>query len=385
MELWGLFDPAIRADPYRHYRKLRDQGASLHDKGAHLFLSHADCARLLRDPAFGHGRDGAATIRSFLFLNPPEHTRLRRLVSAAFTARTVEGLRPRIERIVGDLLDAVVDAGDSDLVAEFARPIPVTVICELLGIPAADRSLFPGWSHDLALAFDPDLDTHQPPEVLARRDLAHSMFAEYFLALRAQRLRHPGRDLVSRLVAEDGGVAGDALAPDEFVATCELLLLAGHETTVNLIGNAIAELIREPDLYAAGRNRPELVGAIVEETLRMHPSVQFVPRLALASTTFAGYEIAGGDLAIALVAAANRDPDVYPDPDAFLLNRPGAHHLSFGAGPHFCLGAPLARLEATIALTMLLARGRLEATGSIAYADNNVLHGPATLPARIRP
>ncbi|KZM68378.1 cytochrome P450 [Nocardia terpenica] len=388
MKLWGLFDPAIRLDPYSRYRELGRRGRSLHDEaGAHLFLRYPDCAQLLRHSAFGHspaGRSEREPTRSFLFLNPPEHTRLRRLVAAAFTPRTIEGLRPRIEHIVGELLDAAVTAEEVDLVSGFARPLPVTVICELLGIPDEDRSKFPGWSHDLAQAFDPDLDIHLPPGVLDRRDRAHRSFTEYFLALREQRSRRPGPDLISRLVAADGGMSGDTLRPDEFVATCELLLLAGHETTVNLIGNAIVELIRRPNLYAALRDRPSLVDAVVEETLRMHPSVQFVPRLALTSTTFAGHPIAEGDLVIALVAAANRDPEVFPDPDTFDLQRPAAHHLSFGAGPHYCLGAPLARLQTTIALTILLARGCVEAMGSPTYSDNNVLRGPATLPVRIR-
>ncbi|QIS20389.1 cytochrome P450 [Nocardia terpenica] len=382
MELWGLFDPAIRADPYSHYRALRARGRSLHDvAGAHLFLGYSDCAAMFRSPAFGHGRSAPTEpARSFLFLNPPEHTRLRRLVSAAFTPQTVESLRSRIERIVDGLLDVAAAANEPDLVRDFARPLPVTVICELLGIPLEDRPKVPGWSRDLAVAFDPDLDPHQPPEILARRDRAHRSFAEYLLALRDRRMREPADDLISRLVAGDDG---DSLGPDEFVATCELLLLAGHETTVNLIGNATVELARNPDLYAALQGDPGLAGPVVEETLRMHPSVQFVPRIVLAPTVIDGLEIAANDLAIAVVAAANRDPDVFSDPDTFRLDRPGAHHLSFGVGPHFCLGAPLARLEGTIAVTKLASRGRVEMVGSPTYAENNVLRGPATLPVRI--
>ncbi|MBV8542101.1 MAG: cytochrome P450 [Pseudonocardiales bacterium] len=376
--LWGLFDPAIRPDPYPLYDELRTSGPIHHDPaGAFLLTRHRDCVALLRHARFGHGRQGEAERRrQFLFLNPPEHTRLRGLVSKAFTHATMNALRDRVRHRVGRLLERASPAGEVDLITEFAYPLPVGVICELLGVPPEDHALFHTWSHDLTLAFDPDFDFAQPAEVLARRDRARAAFAAYFLELAGRRRAQPANDLISGLAP----VLGD----EELVITCELLLVAGHETTVNLIGNGTLALLRHPDQLDLLRGTPSLIGSAVEELLRYDSPVQYIARTALADAEFAGTRIPAGDLVIALIAAANRDPAVFHDPHRLDITRRISGTLVFGHGAHFCLGAPLARLEGRISLAALAALPGLALAGEPVYRDNPVLRGPASLPVRLR-
>jgi unspecific monooxygenase len=379
------FSPAYRDDPYAHYRRLADSGGPLQRTGAGLWVtaSYDLCVQALRSPAFGHPDDGAAwrsqtaRRRSFLILNPPDHTRLRRLVSKAFSARLIERLRPRITELVDGLLDGLT--GEADLISALAYPLPVTLISELLGVPPEDQERFKGWSDALARGLDPDFLL--PEAELAERARARTEFDGYFRGLIAERRAVPRQDLLSDLVVVSDG--GDMLSEDEVAATCVLLLVAGHETTVNLIGNGALSLLRNPSQLAWFRARPQDRPAAVEELLRYDAPVQFTVRTALADTELAGMAIRQGEIILLLTAAANRDPAAYPDPEMLDLARPPKPHLAFGHGIHFCLGAPLARLEGQVALSRLFEREVTPRPGALVYRDNIVLRGLAELPVAI--
>ncbi|RFU37879.1 cytochrome P450 [Actinomadura logoneensis] len=405
-------DPAFRADPYAEYRRLARAGALTRtEAGLWVTASYRLCESVLRDHRFGHrpdGADGAAwrrsagARRSFLTMDPPDHTRLRRLVGRAFTARLVERLRPRVEELVDDLLPIAADpAGPADpagtrfdLIAGLAYPLPVIVISELLGVPSEDRERFRGWSDALARGLDPDFLL--PPDDLARREDARAEFAAYFRELAARRREEPRDDLLSALTAS---YDGEALTEAELLATCVLLLVAGHETTVNLIGNGALALLRDPVQLARFRERPEETAVAVEELLRYDPPVQFTVRAALRDVELAGTVIRRGEMVLLLTGAANRDPEVFPvRPDELDLaryaNAETARHLAFGLGVHYCLGAPLARLEGAVALRRLFERDVRPAGGlngvpaggldRPSYRDNVVLRGLAELPLTIR-
>ncbi|GLY79828.1 cytochrome P450 [Actinoallomurus iriomotensis] len=375
------FAPEFSADPYAHYRSLRAAGPLVHTAGGlWLSTSFAVCTQVLRDPRFGHGDTGPAgrppRRRSFLTLDPPEHTRLRRLVSRAFTARLVERLRPRVSAIVDELL-AGLD-GEVDLIAGLAHPLPVIVISEMLGVPPEDEERFKDWSDALARGLDPDFVV--PPDELTHRDQAREEFAEYFRELAARRRAAPGDDLLSGLVAIE------ELTEDDLIATCVLLLVAGHETTVNLIANGTLALLRSPDQLAWFRDHPDEAAAAVEELLRYDPPVQLSARVALEDAEIAGQRIGRGEPIMLLLGAANRDPEVFTDPDHLNLTRwltEAPRHLAFGQGIHFCLGAPLARIEGQTALTALMRREVTLMPGPLRYKDNLILRGLAELPVRI--
>lgn len=386
-----LFDPAARADPYPHYRRWREN-APRHRAGGMLVLSrHDDCTAVLRNPAFGHTEDdppqrqqnpalvdeNGRPVRSFLGLNPPDHTRLRRLVSAAFTPRRVAHLAPRVEVLARQHVDEVLGGGPVDLIGSLAAPLPVIVISELLGVPAQDRDLFAGWSHAMARGLDPDFLL--PQDVLDQQARARAEFVDYFRELIAERRRHPGDDLLSGLV----GVRdqGDALSEQELLATCVLLLIAGHETTVNLIGNGTLALLRKPEQLRRLRSTPDMAERAVEEMLRYDSPVQLTLRYALEDTELAGSPVPAGTFVLALLGAANRDPSAHDDPDRFDIAREPGRHLAFGQGIHFCLGAPLARLEGRIVFQELARRERtLQLAGEPEWKTNIVLRGMSQLP-----
>ena len=389
------FDPAdaaFRADPYRHYRELSADGRRLRPTPVGLWVtaSHSLCEQVLRDPRFGHRpedggmwREAQERRRSFLTMDPPDHTRLRRLVSKAFTPRLVGRLRPRIETLVDELLDG--RSGETDLIATLAYPLPVIVISEMLGVPPQDRDLFKAWSDSLARGLDPDFLL--PDEEIAERDQARAEFAVYFRELAAQRRTDPRDDLLSALVGVSDG--GDVLSEEELLATCVLLLVAGHETTVNLIGNGALALLRHPEQLAVFRERQGSVPAAIEELLRYDPPVQLTLRAALEDVELDGALIERGRLLLLLTGAANRDPGVFNAPDRLDLRRyteggDAPRHLSFGHGIHFCLGAPLARLEGQIALWKLFERDVALTTDDLVYRDNLVLRGLRDLPVTIR-
>ena len=395
MLLLQMLDPANRANPYPLFAQIRGLGPlPMPESNMTVFSSFADCDEVLRHPdscsdslkssvVQRYLASGATPPRGntpgFLFLDPPDHTRLRKLAQQAFAPRVVRALEPEISAMVDSLLDAMAEAGSVDLVSDLAYPLPVAVICRLLGVPVEDESRFSSAAALVAQALDPIMSiTGAPdPEVDARLE-AGEWLREYLGALVERRRAHPRDDLISALIAAEED--GDQLTADEIVATCNLLLIAGHETTVNLIANAAQEMLRSPEHWAALADDPALAGAIVEETLRFDPPVQLVMRIAGADLRIGGRDIPAGDTMLLLLAAAQRDPAVYEAPDEFRPGRDAARHLSFGLGPHFCLGAPLARLEARVALSTLTARfphARLVADP--VYKPNVTLRGLATL------
>ncbi|MGE5763596.1 MAG: cytochrome P450 [Mycobacterium leprae] len=365
-----LDSPAVRDNPYELYARWRSTEPVRRGALGEWYLTrYDDVLAVLADPA-GFSNNLAGTwlyeeqmsrLRvdgtepviadvSMLRADPPDHTRLRRLASKAFTPRAVARLRSRVEQIVDDLL-APVEAGAFELISQFAFPLPVTVIAELLGAPVADRALLRRWSR--GLVDNPGL-VIEDEEVLLRSRQALREFDAYVRDLIADRRRQPRDDLVSALVAAEDG--GDQLDEDELISTCILLLIAGHETTVNLIGNGILALLRHPEQLRRLRDDPSLTESAVEEMLRYDSPVQGLARKAIRDVELRGVRVRRNDVVFPMVAAANRDPDAFPDPDVFDIARPDNRHLSFGKGIHFCLGAPLARLEAQVAIPALLRR-----------------------------
>jgi cytochrome P450 len=390
--LAALFAPGTVADPYPAYARWRQERPVARPRERLYVLSRfADCEAVLADPAFGRAEDGedrpppgraraggrggdGTYAGSMLRLNPPDHTRLRRLVSRAFTPARVRELAPRIEALTAELLDGAISgpAGRFDVISGLALPLPVAVISELLGIPPGDRPRLVAWSEALARALDPAFLISD--EERARQRAARADFAGYLRGLLPSRRRSPGDDLISALIgaADSGG----ALTEDELIRLSMLLLIAGHETTRSLIGGAVLALLRHPAELAALTADPSLVGQAVEEVLRYDPPVQVVARFALRSAEIAGGTVAAGSFVLMLVGAANRDEALCDDPDAFSVRREVRRHLAFGHGIHFCLGAPLARLEAAIALRQLLPLlPRLRIAGEPEWKPNTVLRG----------
>jgi cytochrome P450 len=389
-----LADPATLPDPYPALAALREASPFAEFDGKLVVAGrHADCSAVLRHPNASSERNqsllaaGASRrVRerpSFLSLDPPDHTRLRRLVSKAFTPRTIARLEPRIRAITDELLDAAA-AGEIELVSELAYPLPVRIISEMLGVPIEDHPRFAGWSARLAHSLQPGfgIDSGAVASRAQAAQAASDEFAEYFRELIAARRARPAADLLSDLIrAEDNG---EMLTEDELIATCVLLLVAGHETTVGLISNAILALLRHPDQLALIRDNPDLAAESVEETLRYDAPVQMTARVARGGMPVGDLEAPDGALVLLLLAAAGRDPEAFPDPDRFDLQRGATGHLAFAAGPHFCLGAPLARLEATTAVRAFATRlTRPELDGdSLAYKPNFNLRGPRRLVVR---
>jgi cytochrome P450 len=389
-----LFSREFADDPYSYYAALREQGPvhpiEGYPPGVPAFLvvdyEHGRAAlndpRLSKDPA-----DSAVPVRgeqffggTMLGMNPPDHTRLRGLVAKAFTARRIEALRPRIQQLTDELLDALAERGTGDLIAGFAFPLPIMVICELLGVPAADRARFRNWSAVLTVP----VMTWQDAE---RRQAVATQFNDYLLAVFAERRVRPEDDLLSALLAAREENA--TLGRHELLNLVALLLIAGHETTVNLIGNGVLALLDAPDQLRALRADPELLPQAVEELLRFDGPVERASqRIALEDMEIAGTAIPKGAWVHVSLGAADRDPGTFDAPDRLDLTRAGARHVAFGHGLHYCLGAPLARLEGQIAIGTLLTRFpglalavprddiRFKQTGSI-------VRGLAELPVRL--
>ena len=385
-------DPAFIADPYPVFASLRREHPVLRDPttGQWLISRHADVHRLLRDRrlgrTYGHVASDAEFARTpapawhapfhelndlgMLDLEPPDHTRLRRLVTFAFTPRTVNAMRDRIGAIVDALVDRALDVGEFDLIEDIAEPLPVTVIAELLGIPEADRHLLRPWSNDICLMYE-----LEPSETSAKRAVAASMaFSAYLRELIGERRARPRDDLISELAAvvDDG----DRLTEAELVATCALLLNAGHEASVNGAGNGWWALFRHPEALADLRATPALATTAVDELLRFDTPLPLFERWVLQDIEVGGVQIRRGEEVALLFGSANRDPDAWADPDRLDLRRAPNPHVAFGAGIHYCLGAPLARLELQTAFATILRRmPRLELLEPPVWKSTFVLRG----------
>jgi cytochrome P450 len=289
--------------------------------------------------------------RSLLFMDPPDHTRLRGLVARAFTPRRIEDLRLAAEGITAELIDAMAaQRGTVDLIEAFAYPLPVRVICTLLGVPARDEAIFTNWSRGIASSVDPSI--LRSPAIEAAIAEARRSLSTYIGELLAERRRKPGDDLLSALAAVD--VDGDSITAREIVSLAQLLLVAGHETTVNLIGNGVLALLRAPEQLALLRRQPELVGPAVDEFLRYDGPVQITQRVAMEDLDLFGHKVRKGDEIMLILGAANRDPAAFAEPHRLDVTRDARKHVAFGGGIHHCLGAALARMEGLIAFKALL-------------------------------
>jgi cytochrome P450 len=363
--------PGMLADPYAMYRALREQAPIYWSEmmESWILTRYDDIDAVLMDSRFSSDRTRAQTrfaqmireqqeqygpmgsAQTMLTSDPPDHTRLRRLVSKAFTPRAVENLRPRIQEIVDYLLDESGKRGEFDIIHELAYPLPVIVIAEMLGVPAEDRHRFKEWSDTVVATLG---GPFTPPEVMQAGRQAIDELAEYFGHIIAARRSEPKDDLISGLIAAEEG--GQVLSEDEIFATCILLLIAGNETTTNLIGTGMLALFRNPDQMERLRENPPLISSAVEELLRYAGPVHGTGRVPKEDVEIAGHTFKEGEMVFTLLAAGNRDPAHYENPEQLDIGRNPTDHLALGDGIHFCLGAPLARAEAQITIGTLLQR-----------------------------
>jgi cytochrome P450 len=380
--------PEHRANPYPLYQRLRENDP-VHRAldGSWVITRWSDGSSILRDPRFSGSpkwlreddrRAESNPIRQagtslMMFLDPPDHTRLRSLVSKAFTPKRVEGMRPRVQQLVDDLIDKSIETAELDVVGDLGYPLPVSVICELLGVPRVDHATFRSWSADASRLLDGETLDQESQQ---RGMLAGMQLFQYFTDLVEERRPNPGSDLLSAMIAAEE--AGDRLTHPELITTATLLFVAGHETTTNLIGNAVLALLRTPDQLEHLRWDPSLIRSAIEELLRYDSPVQFTARIATTDLEVDGTRIAAGEQLAVIIGACNRDQAHFPDPDRLDLGREDAHHhLSFAAGAHYCLGAALARLEAQVAIGTLVRRlQNLELVSTEPrYRDHFVLRG----------
>jgi cytochrome P450 len=393
----ALLEPPGRADPYPLYAALHELGeAVVLAPGAVLVTGYEAINSVLRDPAYlvsdaarfdeifpGWRDHPSMSMESILNLNAPEHARIRSLISRAFTHRRVAGLEPAIARMTGQLLDTMADRGADgtpvEFMHDFAFLLPVTVICELIGIPEADRESFRPLARDIAATLEPGFT----PEVLADADVAAVRLNEYFTALAAQRRKDPRDDLMSDLVGISDAADG-RLSDSELLDNLTLLLVAGFETTTNLLGNGLRIILQEPGIGDAVRDGSVPAAAFIEEVLRYDSPVQGTSRRRLDPAEVRGVPVARSDEVITLLGAGNRDPRRFAEPDKFNPMRTEGGPLSFGGGAHFCIGAALARLEAAVAFPRLLAAfPALAAAGEPQRRTGFVLRGFETLPVTV--
>jgi cytochrome P450 len=389
------WDPTFRANPYPHYRPLLAGGPRIIDMGFKFALvaRHADVRAVLTDHgsfsnvqpagfAFDLQAKALGDAPSMLGSDPPTQTRLRRLVSRDFTPRRIRELEPRIREIAKNLIDAAERKGEFEVMADLATPLPVMVISELLGVPPDEYRQFKSWSDKIVEALNTVPGAPMPEDI----SNAFNQLIEYFAGQIERRRKNPGTDLVSALVAAHD--EAEALSAGELMQFLMLLLLAGNETTTNLIGNGMLALGRNPDAMAALRSRPELIGGAIDEMLRYDGPVQATFRTAKKDIEIGGTSITAGMGVFVIIAAANRDPAQFKDPEKFDITREPNEHIAFGEGVHYCIGSTLARLEGSIAINAALGRFpnlRLKnPDAAVNYKDSYFLRGLSHLEMAVK-
>ncbi len=395
------YDPALpeaRSDPFPLYKRLREEDPVHWSEAldAWVLTRYDDVVAVLRDPRFSADRrrsrnrlaqeamaaaeeygGPAARANTMLSSDPPEHTRLRLLISKAFLPRAVEKLRPHIQEIADQLLDEAPEPGRLDVLMDYAYPLPVIVIAELMGVPTEDRSQFKRWSDDIVATLGGSFSS---PGLMERAARSGHEISEYFREVIAQRRKQPKEDLVSVLVA--AADQGDDLSEEQLLATCIVALIAGNETTRNLIANGMLALLRNPDQLEKLWSDPSLVEPAVEELLRYAGPVQCTSRVAMEDLEIDGHAVETGQMVFTMLAAANRDPAQFADPERLDITREHNYHVEFSSGIHSCLGQPLARIEAHIAFSTLARRipnPRL-ATEALEWGPSFILRGVKSLP-----
>lgn len=385
--------PAMLANPYPVFRQLQaDDPVHWNEVlGGWVLTRYAHVQAFLRDLRFSSSRIaprmetlaegerslGRALSLWMVFIDPPDHTRLRMLVNKAFTPQVVAGMRPRIAAVVDELLSEVAPRGEMDLIRDFSYPLPATVIAHMIGVPAENLEQLKQWSDDIAGFAANVLST---AEVRQRAQRSMQAMTAYFRGLVEIHRRVPSDNIMSRLIAVEE--SGEVLTEDEIVATCVFLLFAGHETTTNLIGNGVLAFLEHPDQWQALRDDPNRVASAVEECLRYDGPVLSMARVAAEDIEIDGVRIRQGDRVFGMLNAANRDPHQFSEPDRFDIGRQDSRHLAFGYGIHFCLGAPLARVEGQEALAALarrFARFELQTT-ALQWNESMILRGVKSLP-----
>jgi cytochrome P450 len=392
-----LLTPEYLADPYRFYQRLRSEEPVYWSDTTHtwLLMRYSDVVAALHDSNLKTGGKPQAHLQHLpevvqaeleplqrhyqtwmSFVDPPDHTRLRALVSNAFTPRMLDDLRPRIQQIVDNLLEEAQEVRQMDVIADFAYPLPATVICEMLGLPPEDYRQFHEWSAGLVEFFGTGI-----PEVDTARRTQRSLLAlsDYLRDVFAQRRQHPKKDLISALVGQE---AGDSLNEDELFGMCVFLLAAGHETTVSLIGNGLLALLHHPEQMKKLQSDPSLIETAVEEFLRYDSPLQSLARVAKEDLEINGKQILKGQVVRPMLGSANRDPAQFPEPDRLDICRHPNRHVAFGFGIHYCLGAPLARIEGQIAINSFLQRmSHVQLAGeSLEWRRNLSNRNPLSLP-----
>lgn len=397
-----MFDAQFMTNPYPTYQQMLANGRAHWadvQGGAWLFTHYQDIAALLRDPRLSAERTGGylqgftpeqqeslqpfyrITLRWLVSMDGDPHLRLRRLLSKGFTPRTIESMRPDIQRLSDELIDRLIvegrTTGQVELMHAFAHQLPALVIADMLGVPREDQARFVAWSDEFASFISNMNPTY---ETAVRGQQALLAMVDYFRAVVAERRQHPASDLISLLIAVEE--QGDVLTEEELIGQCVLFLFAGHETTRNLIGNGLLALLQHPEQYALLQREPELIKSAVDEMVRYNSPVQMAARTAREDFEFAGVEIKRGQMVMMLVGAANWDPAAFAQPEHFDITRSGTRALSFGHGAHVCIGMALALLEAQIAIATLLQRlptlRLVDATPD--WSPNFVLRGLRALP-----
>lgn len=393
-----LFGPDMRADPYPVYHRLRATDPIHWDEHlrAWIVTRYRDVAAALHDPRFSADRVtymrtliDRAELRPFfdlignrmVFCDPPKHTRLRALINKAFTPHAVEAMRPRVQALVDGFIDRALPRGGMDVIGDFAFPLPATVISLMLGVPPDDIGQLKSWSDEFVVFFGSAPSAITADQYHRSAEAAEAM-TRYFRAAVVRVKEHPEGTLLGALELVEQ--AGDRLSEVELFATANLLMVAGHETTTNLIGNGLLALLQHPDQLRRLRDEPALLPLAIEELLRYGNPVQFTNRVAREDLDLGGKRIAKGQMLLLMLAAANRDPEQFPDPDRVDVGRTPNHHFALGQGIHSCVGAPLARLEAQVAFGTLLRRlpGLRLAGENLEYRENFNFHGLKALPVR---